>query len=303
MKKKTEKRNAVFSTACASIVLCALLLFFCAAGIGTTQGEASLATAAAATAGQDCVHLPILMYHSVLKDTARSGTYVVTPTQLESDMQYLKQHGYETVVMQDLIDYVDGVGELPAQPVILTFDDGYYNNLTYVLPLLQKYGMCAVISVVGRYTELFSDTPDPNPNYGHLSFDEIRSLADTGCVEIQNHSYDMHSLTGRQGSSQQKGESDQAYHKVFCEDVSHLQTLLSNRCGLAPTTFTYPFGLIGDGTVNCLQELGFRASLTCFEKQNCIVAGDSDCLFGLGRYNRPAKYTTEAYMQKALGGS
>lgn len=298
MKKQKEKQDGIFSVVCATLVLCAMALFLHAAGMERTLPKAS---AAAGDTEQTGVNLPILMYHSVLKDTAKSGTYVVTPAQLESDMQYLKQHGYQTVVMQDLIDYVDGIGELPQQPVMLTFDDGYYNNLTYVLPLLQKYDMRAVISVVGSYTEQFSETPDPNPNYGHLSFDELRALADTGRVEIQNHSYDMHSLTERRGSSQKKGEPDETYRKVFCEDVGRLQTLLLEHSGLVPTTYTYPFGLIGDGTRACLEKLGFRASLTCFEKANYIVAGDAACLFGLGRYNRPAKYTTQAYLQKALG--
>ena len=108
----------------------------------------------------DGVSLPILMYHSVLKDKSRAGKYVVSPDTLEQDMLYLKGCGYTTVVMEDLINYVENGVPLPEKPVMLTFDDGHLNNKTYVYPLLQKHGMKAVISIVGEYTELFSNTPD-----------------------------------------------------------------------------------------------------------------------------------------------
>ena len=39
------------------------------------------------------VALPILMYHSVLKDPKRTGLYVVTPDRLREDLLYLKARG------------------------------------------------------------------------------------------------------------------------------------------------------------------------------------------------------------------
>ena len=89
------------------------------------------------------VELPIIMYHSVLK--SRSGDYIVHPSELENDLKYIKENGYETVVMADLINFVYEGVELPEKPIMITFDDGYYNNLGYAVPLLQKYGMKAVI--------------------------------------------------------------------------------------------------------------------------------------------------------------
>ena len=38
--------------------------------------------------------LHIIMYHSILKDPARTGKYVVTPAQLKADFEYLRKHGY-----------------------------------------------------------------------------------------------------------------------------------------------------------------------------------------------------------------
>lgn len=244
--------------------------------------------------------LPIIMYHSILKDPERAGDYVVSPATLEGDLAYLKEQGYETVVMADAIAYVNGDGMLPDKPVMLTFDDGYYNNLLYALPLLEQYDMRAVLSPVGSYTDRFTDTPDPNPNYGHLTWEELAALQTSGRFEIQNHSYDMHGLSDRRGSSRKKGESESAYARAFCDDTERMQQLLS-RHGIEATTYTYPYGAISDGSGAFLREMGFAASLSCYERISVLVRGEPASLFCLGRFNRPAKYTTAEFMRHMLG--
>ena len=85
---------------------------------------------------EEAVEVPILMYHGILKDKKLQGKYVIGPDLLESDLCYLKEHGYTAVVMQDLIDYTNG-GDLPEKPIMITFDDGYYNNYLYAFPLMK----------------------------------------------------------------------------------------------------------------------------------------------------------------------
>ena len=80
---------------------------------------------------------------------------------------------------------------------MLTFDDGYYNNYYYALPLLEKYNCKAVISPIASVSEKFTETKDISVTYGHITFDDIKEMSDSGYVEIQNHSYDMHSLKSR----------------------------------------------------------------------------------------------------------
>lgn len=40
---------------------------------------------------QEGIPVPIIMYHSILQDTSKSGKYVITPSTLEKDIQYIKQ--------------------------------------------------------------------------------------------------------------------------------------------------------------------------------------------------------------------
>lgn len=242
--------------------------------------------------------LPILMYHSLLKEEARQGKYVVSPNQFEEDLKYLQKNGYQTVVVQDLIDYVEKGTPLPEKPIMLTFDDGYYNNYCYAYPLLEQYDAKIVISPIGRYTDEYSQVEDVHPNYSHITWDNINEMIDSGRVEIQNHSYNMHSCNGKRiGTKRMKGESDLDYETVFTQDLTKAQERIFEMTSWTPTCFAYPFGAISDGTLEMLKSMGFQSSMTCESHINRITR-DPECLFGMGRYLRPGLQSTEKFFQK-----
>ena len=276
-------------------LLLALVLCAC-----RPAGGQALAAHAAAADPRESVQVPVLMYHSILKDPARAGTYVVSPAQFEADMVCLLDRGYETVSVAELIAYVDGTGRLPEKPVVVTLDDGYYNNLTYVLPILERLELCAVVSIVGAYADRAEREQDPNPNYAYLAWDDVRLLAASGRVEIQNHSYDMHGLNGRRGSARMDGESEDGYRAAFTADALRLQRQLAARAGVTPAAYTYPYGSTCPEADALLHELGFRASFTCAEHVNTVVRGEPETLFNLGRYNRPAGELSAEYLRRAL---
>lgn len=236
----------------------------------------------------DGVKLPIIMYHSFLKDTKLQNDYTISPSLFENDLKYLTENGYTTIVVKDLTDYVYGKKSLPEKCVMLTFDDGYYNNYYYAYPLLKKYKCKAVISPIASVSQKFSETKDISATYGHITFDDMKEMSDSGYVEIQNHSYNMHSLNSRKGVSQKSGESDETYKRILIEDVTEAQTLLENATGKKPSCFVYPFGAKSDSTEKYIKEMGFSCTLTCTEEPN-IITKNPDSLFELGRYRRDGR--------------
>lgn len=259
--------------------------------------DGSQDNAVPADAGES-VAVPILMYHSVCNNRRVTTDYRVTPATLESDLAYLRNHGYTAVFVSELIDFAYGGMSLPEKPIVITLDDGYLNNLTEALPLFEKYGMKAVISVVGEFTETFSKTPDRNPLYAYLTWDDIAALDASGIIEIGNHTYAMHELGTRRGCMKISGESTEKYTSVLREDVGKLQTALTENAGLTPVTFTYPYGFVSAESLPVIKSLGFRAALTCYEKINRLT-GDPEELYSLGRFNRAPGLSTEAFMKKA----
>ena len=96
-------------------------------------------------------------------------------------------------------------------------------------------------------------------------------------------------------------ESVAAYSAALSEDLSRLQSILSEKSGVTPTVFAYPYGAISSEAVFVLQSLGFRAALTCEERVNYLSSLAPDRLYRLGRFNRPSGESTEEFMARIFG--
>lgn len=249
---------------------------------------------------EEGIKLPIIMYHSVLKEKARSGKYIITPEILQHDLEYICNKGYKTINMTDLINYVYNDSPLPEKPLIITFDDGHYNNFEYAIPLLKKYNMKAVISIVGEYTDKYSNTDEANINYGYMRWKDIEKAIEDGTIEFQNHSYALHSNNnGRNGSMKKRGETMQQYKEMFIKDLIKLQNEFKENTKYTPNTYTYPFGAVSKNTTEIIKEIGFKASLSCTSGMNFITK-NRECLYLLKRNNRPSNISTEEFFKKIL---
>lgn len=240
---------------------------------------------------KDEVEVPILMYHSILRNSNIKSDYIISEAAFENDLKYLKENGYTTIVIKDLIDFVEEGKSLPQKPIILTFDDGYLNNHTYAFPLLKKYNSKAVLSIIGYYTDIYTASPDENPGYAHVTWQNVKEMINSGLVEMQNHSYNLHTTDmGRNGSKKKRGESIEEYKTVLVEDLGKLQNLFKENTGYVPTTYTYPFGSVSNDSFDIIKEMGFKASLSCESGMNHI-SRDKECLYMLKRYLRTPKKT------------
>ena len=242
--------------------------------------------------------LPIIMYHHILKDTARHGKFIISPDELEQDLKYLKEQGYKTVLPRDIIAYKEKGTPLPEKPIMLTFDDGHLSYLEYAVPLLEKYQMCALVSVVGAYTNDYTIHPDKAVAYAYLDWNDITNLSKTTHTEIGNHTYDLHTTArGRQGCARMCGESVEHHREVFVNDAEKMRKLIYDYTGINADCFTYPFGFLCKETEEEIKKTGFKMSLSCTEGVNKINRDSS--LFKLKRYNRPHGKSVEEILKKA----
>ena len=157
--------------------------------------------------------------------------------------------------------------------------------------------MKAVLSVVGKMSDEFSENIDRNPGYAHVTWDDILEMHLSGYWEIQNHSYACHTYEKRNGVSQMKGESDSSYDSFLCSDVMALQDKIAYVTGVAPTTFTYPFGAFSENTDAELRKMGFKATLSCTEGVSTIKKGDPSCLYRIKRHLRPPDVSPEDFFE------
>ncbi|MGN0178737.1 MAG: polysaccharide deacetylase family protein [Monoglobaceae bacterium] len=280
-------RTAIVYVIIFSVAISAVYLVF-AASEGNEYKEEE-------TAG---VSLPVLMYHSICSSSGKQGKFIVSETGLEQDLKYISDNGYTSVSAAQIIDFVYNGTPLPEKPILLTFDDGYYNNYCYAFPLLKKYNSKAVISIIGKYTDIYSETEEENPLYSHITWDEAREMCESGLVEIENHSYNSHTTDkGRNGTKKKKGESEAAYAEYISSDIGKLQEEIHANLGYTPQLFAYPFGSVSEASYDILKQMGFKMTLSCEEKVNYLKTGDTDGIYMLGRYLRTNKRNAEKILK------
>lgn len=265
---------------------CALTALFCLTG--------SVPVPSAAEAE---IPLPILMYHDVKE--SKPGKDSVTPAELEGDLCWLRSNGYTPVTLRQVIAYVYEGAALPEKPVVLSFDDGLRSVYTTTAPILARYDAPFVLAPIGRSADEFSALPDENPRYAHATWAQLRELTQSGQVEIQNHSYDLHHDSGGVlGCARRSGESGADYALRLAEDVMKMQDRVYAELGTSPTAFVYPYGKYSDLSEGVLRELGFRASLTCDFGMN-LLTRDPDCLMGMKRICRSHGASLAALLAQA----
>ncbi|BED91751.1 MAG: polysaccharide deacetylase family protein [Candidatus Improbicoccus pseudotrichonymphae] len=240
--------------------------------------------------------LPILMYHGITKNKEHENRFFINFKLFEKDLEFLKKHGFNTIFVSDLINFMNGNQSLPEKPIILTFDDGYLNNYLYVFPLIKKYNFKIILSPIGKCLDKYSTVHDRNPDTACVTWEDIKEMADSGLVEIQNHTYDMHSKKKRYGCKILKDEHIIEYEEKLAKDLTKFQESMEIHGIAPPNTFTYPFGAICEECEEIIKKLGFKASFSCYGKMN-FIKSPSDS-YSLGRFLRPNNISPENFFRK-----
>ncbi len=245
----------------------------------------------------ETVSLPIVMYHHLSPKQKLWGKYVLPVDQFERDLIYLRDNGYTAVTTSDLLAFCSGEGMLSDKPVMITFDDGYESTYVYALPLLEKYGMTAIVFPIGSAAQQYTETANHVLDYSYMNWAEIAKLDVSSAMEVQCHTYDMHKLSPRKGCGPKKGEPSDAYRAAFEADIGQFQTLFETYTGHTCTALALPFGFYSKETIQLAANAGFQLIFTCTEKINRLT-GDPDELLRLGRYNRPYGSSSEQFFSK-----
>ncbi len=229
--------------------------------------------------------LPVLMYHHLSQEGDANST--ISIDLFAQHLAALEDAGYNTVTIDDLLDYVYRDADLPENPVLITFDDGYLSNYEYAYPLLQEYGMHATIFVIGvsMGKDTYKDTGIPITP--HFTLEQAEEMETSGLIDIQSHGYDFHQLSGldtepvRAGILQLAGESDLEYSALVLEDCLRMEELLPS----SPVAFAYPYGRYSQKSEALLEDSGLQVTFTMTKKTNTLLRGDPQSLRLLGRYN------------------
>ncbi len=138
-----------------------------ASGVALATGQPQQPAAA-----QSATRVPVLCYHNI---DYSGSTYAITPELLDAECQWLQTNGYTAISLYQLFNAFATGDALPANPVLMTNDDGWTSSITFAQTLIAR-------GMIGNY---FIN------NYSPLSPSDILYLAGNGPVQAHtaNHQY------------------------------------------------------------------------------------------------------------------
>lgn len=161
------------------------------------------------------VKIPILMYHGVSDDTFGAAELFVRPSELEAQIEYLLENGYDLITFEDWGHLQDF-----DKPVMLTFDDGYRDNYEELFPILQKHQVKATIFVITGSVDIHETS---------LEYMQVRELAQSGLVSIQSHTYTHPHL-------------DECDEETLYREHMQSKLMIARMTGYEPFVLCYPYG-------------------------------------------------------------
>jgi len=230
--------------------------------------------------------VPVLLLH----DIDAEGEYSVSEEQFERQMELIKDEGFNTVSFEDLYEYTLNGRELPENPIIITFDDGYQSNYDIAYPILEKLDMKAAIYIIGSSLgkDTYKDTGEKI--HPHFGYEEAVEMYVSGLIDIQSHSYDMHQSEKfekispvRDNVKRFEDESEKDYIEAFNSDFSAEDSIIKEITGRSIHSFSYPTGYYSRETEALLGLLGVKSTVTTESGVNTVIKGIPQSLFGLKR--------------------
>lgn len=251
--------------------------------------------------------VPILMYHAFTQDPEQVSSTTVLASDFEAQLRALRDAGYTSVSYQQLIDFVTQGTPLPDNPVVITMDDGYTNNLELAAPLLEEYGFTANIAVIGVSVgkDTYKDTGVPIQP--HFSLEQALPWVERGVITLTSHSYDMHQVTAldgedcRQGVLRRDGEGELDYVAALTRDYQRSVEQLEQAVGPVYPVYTYPNGLCSQLSEVVLQELGVAVTVTTESGVNQLLKGVGQSLYQLRRITVEGGLTAGQLLERMEG--
>ena len=181
----------------------------------------------------------VLMYHMI--GDIEGNAAVMTEANLRIQMNYLRDHGYHPITMDELYNYVTKGEPLPEKPVCITFDDGYLDSYTIVYPMMKEYGFPWTLFVI---------TDDVGKPGNRMTWEQLKEMADSHTVTISNHTLShpkLHNLASKDEKFKEIVEANKA---------------LKYHLGVENTWLAYPYGDYDEEVIEICKQAGIKMAVT-----------------------------------------
>lgn len=218
--------------------------------------------------------VPVLCYHHIrnvrASESENMKSYAVSPESFAAQMKALYDSGYQTILPNQLYDYLVFGGVLPAKPVMISFDDTDEEQFRIGAAEMNKYGFKGVFFIM---------TISMNrPRY--MTKAQIKNLSDSGHV-IGGHTWDHHMVTKYVGAD---WDTQLVKPKLQLEAIT----------GKPVEYFAYPFGIWNPAAIPEIKSRGYKMAFILSSKRD-----STEPLYTIRRMIVPGTWSTPG-MIKAM---
>ena len=243
----------------------------------------------------------ILMYHRIAHRPPHQPqpTWNVPPERFEKQLRGLLARGWQAWPLRQVLSCVDRELPIPRTTFVVTFDDGYANNLIHAAPILTKLHVPATVFLATAYLDTKQPFPSddwpvagrpgvPSETWRPLTTEECRRLAASGLIELGAHTHTHADFRGRPES--------------LAEDLRQNLAVLRERFGIEQPLFALPFGTKADGFASGdFAQAACAAGMACCLTTEAELVHRDDSRFDWGRF-AAEEHDTSASLAAKLGG-
>lgn len=206
--------------------------------------------------GEEANRLTVLAYNRIIDEEQLNETHftnddtlqstIVLTSEFEKQMEYLAKHNYTSLTAEEFYLYMQNKITVPKNSILITFDDGFKNNLDAAYPILKKHKFTAIN---------FIDT-------GHITEKNNKSMQDVtvhdlqkGCdiFDFQSHTYNFHKRN-EEGEAYLVSETKKAIQKDIAISLVNLDK--------KNAIFSYPYDEYDNETIQALKQLNIKMAFT-----------------------------------------
>ena len=191
----------------------------------------------------------ILCYHRI---NGEGKDYLdVSCTNFKIQMEFLKQEGYQTVSLHDVVTHSVSVVQ---RPVVITFDDGYRDNYENAFPIMKSFGFTGTVFLV----------TDKIGKDDFLTLDQIQEMKRSG-FEFGSHTSSHMELPNLSYEEKER-------------EIVKSKSELEKKLGEPVNFFCYPKGLYDSDSLKLVQTAEYLAACSNRPGSNFIASRN-------GRFN------------------
>ncbi len=187
---------------------------------------------------QTSYYPPILMYHHIDKNIAEANTISVSPDIFKKQLAFIKKHKYNVVSLEELCRMLKEGKRLSHNLVVITFDDGYKDNLLAV-ESLKQYNLPATIFIVVNWIG--------KQNY--LTKEDLNWIVKNSYVSLGSHTLNHSYLP-------------EISNEELIKEISGSKQKAKEGLGKDLLTLAYPVGGFTSDTIKELRQAGYLCACT-----------------------------------------